>query len=634
MPKPHGLLSSLQLPEAVARLEHQDKVKLAREVREEIIHTVSDNGGHLAPSLGVVELTIALLSVFNPEKDRIIWDVGHQCYPWKLLTGRAGRFHTLRRRGGLSGFPKPEESPCDAFGAGHASTSISAALGMAVARDLAGGNEHVVAIIGDGALSGGMALEALNQAGGMGRRLIVILNDNKMSISENVGALSLFLSRNLSKGWVMRIKRSVARLLLSIPRVGPWLLETMQRGENSFKSFFTPGMLFEAFRFNYIGPVPGHNISQLTRHLEMAKALDQPVLLHVSTRKGKGYTPAEEDPAKFHGVPSVEPETCLFLPPNAPTSNHSFTKVFGQALVEMGRLNPRVVAITAAMPDGTGTAAFKAAFPDRFVDVGICEEHAVTFAAGLAARGFRPVVAIYSTFLQRSYDQIIHDVCLQNLPVIFCLDRAGLVGQDGPTHHGAFDLSFLRSAPGLRIIAPRSEAELCHALFTAVSLGDAPMAIRYPRGSGPNLMAKEFHLLTPGQGELLMDAGNQAAAVIMGVGPLLNFAIDAAAVMAEEGLKISVFDVRWVKPLPAAQIQDLIRTCPRLLIVEENSAAGGLASAILECLADADLLANLHVERLSLPDAFVEHGTPPELHSALHLDCEGMLRALNKLLQH
>ena len=392
---------------------------------------VSKNGGHLAPSLGVVELTLALLHTFNMEQDKIVWDVGHQAYAYKLLTGRASQFHTLRTLGGLAGFPRRSESPYDRFGVGHSSTSISAALGMAMARDLAGGKEHVLAVIGDGSLTAGEAFEGLNLAGHMGRRLIVVLNDNEISISPNVGALSLFLSRTLSRRWVRQTRKDVLQLLRSIPRIGQKLALYAMRGEWSFKSFFTPGMLFEAFRFTYIGPVDGHDLPALCRHLQMAAAVeDGPVLLHVRTCKGKGYAPAEKDPTHFHGVGHFEPETGLLIPSSNKTP--SFTGIFGKTLVELAEKDDRLLAITAAMPEGTGTNLFEERFPERFVDVGICEQHAVTFAAGLASQGYRPFVAIYSTFSQRAYDQIIHDVCIQKLPVTLCLDRAGAGGRRRP----------------------------------------------------------------------------------------------------------------------------------------------------------------------------------------------------------
>lgn len=631
------------LPAGIADLSLEEKYALAQELRDEIISVVAHNGGHLAPSLGVVELTLALLSVFDAKTDPIIWDVGHQSYPWKILTGRADRFDTLRRYGGISGFPRRSESPYDYFGVGHASTSISAALGMAVARDLKGGTEHVVAVIGDGALTGGLALEALNQAGGMGKRLIVILNDNGMSISKNVGAISLFLSRNLSRHGVMRIKNRVGDAMRSVPKVGDWLLDTVRRGETSFKSFFTPGMLYEAFGINYIGPVDGHDIAKLERHLEAAKVLDMPVLLHVRTQKGRGYTPAEENPSRFHGISRFDLQTGESLSPPPPSDDYSgpgFTPAFAAALCQLAENDERIVAITAAMPDGTGTSMFQARFPSRFIDVGICEEHAVTLAAGLAARGMRPVVAIYSTFLQRAYDQIIHDVCLQHLPVTFCLDRAGLVGEDGPTHHGAFDLSWLRAVPGLSVVAPRDELDLRNCLATALSL-NAPVALRYPRGRSERLPAEirekcqqgdtpDFIPLPPGEGELTLRGKDVC---VMAVGLQVHMAEEAARrIEAESGRRVSVFDARWIKPLPEKQILDLARNHRALLLVEENTRMGGFSSAVLELLADNDLLDGKIIRRATLPDDFVPHGSCEQLRSLTGLDTSHLYSLISSML--
>ncbi len=631
------------LPAGIADLSLEEKYALAQELRDEIISVVAHNGGHLAPSLGVVELTLALLSVFDAKTDPIIWDVGHQSYPWKILTGRADRFDTLRRYGGISGFPRRSESPYDYFGVGHASTSISAALGMAVARALKGGTEHVVAVIGDGALTGGLALEALNQAGGMGKRLIVILNDNGMSISKNVGAISLFLSRNLSRHGVMRIKNRVGDVMRSVPKVGDWLLDTVRRGETSFKSFFTPGMLYEAFGINYIGPVDGHDIAKLERHLEAAKVLDMPVLLHVRTQKGRGYTPAEENPSRFHGISRFDLQTGESLSPPPPSDDYSgpgFTPAFAAALCQLAENDERIVAITAAMPDGTGTSMFQARFPSRFIDVGICEEHAVTLAAGLAARGMRPVVAIYSTFLQRAYDQIIHDVCLQHLPVTFCLDRAGLVGEDGPTHHGAFDLSWLRAVPGLSVVAPRDELDLRNCLATALSL-NAPVALRYPRGRSERLPAEirekcqqgdtpDFIPLPPGEGELTLRGKDVC---VMAVGLQVHMAEEAARrIEAESGRRVSVFDARWIKPLPEKQILDLARNHRALLLVEENTRMGGFSSAVLELLADNDLLDGKIIRRATLPDDFVPHGSCEQLRSLTGLDTQHLYTLISSML--
>ncbi|MBO5490058.1 MAG: 1-deoxy-D-xylulose-5-phosphate synthase, partial [Desulfovibrio sp.] len=545
------LLDGIDTPARLQSFSDAQLAQLAREVRCRIIEVVSHNGGHLAPSLGVVELTLALLATFDVGRDRLVWDVGHQAYAYKLLTGRAARFHTLRTFGGLSGFPRMAESPYDHFGVGHSSTSISAALGMALARDLAGLDHHVIAVIGDGSLTAGEAFEGLNLAGHMGRRLIVVLNDNEMSISPNVGALSLFLSRTLSRRWVRQTRREVLKFLRSIPRIGQKLAVYAMRGEWSFKSFFTPGMLFEAFRFNYIGPVDGHDIPALRRHLAAAAAIeDGPVLLHVRTCKGKGYAPAEKNPTLYHGIGLFTPETGQPVPSTAKLP--SFTKVFSKTLVELAEHNDKIIAITAAMPEGTGTDAFRARFPDRFVDVGICEQHAVTFAAGLAGQGYRPALAVYSTFLQRAYDQIVHDVCLQNLPVTFCVDRAGLVGEDGATHHGAFDIAYLRHVPNMHLLAPRDEDMLRHCLYTALNVS-GPCALRYPRGAGFGVPLEGApRPLAPGVGEILQDGADVA---VIAAGNRVHPALEAAALAEQEGgIRTLVFDPVWLKPLPEAQL--------------------------------------------------------------------------------
>lgn len=625
-------LADIHDPAQLIGLSDAELARLAGEVRERIIATVAANGGHLAPSLGVVELTMALLAEFDLNRDKLIWDVGHQAYAHKLLTGRAAEFSSLRRLGGLSGFPRPAESPYDHFGVGHSSTSISAALGMAQARDLAGLRHHVVAVIGDGSLTGGEAFEGLNLAGHMGRRLIVVLNDNEMSISPNVGALSLFLSRTLSSRWVRQTRREVLRFLRSIPRIGQKLAIYAMRGEWSFKSFFTPGMLFEAFRFTYIGPVDGHDIPALRRHLQMAAAVeDGPVLLHVRTRKGKGYAPAENDPTRFHGVGLFSPETGEAVAPAGQKKPPAFTRVFGDTLVELAERDKRIIAITAAMPEGTGTDRFRARFPERFVDTGICEQHAVTFAAGLASQGFRPVLAIYSTFLQRGYDQVVHDVCLQNLPVTFCIDRAGLVGADGATHHGAFDIAYLRHIPNMRLIAPRDEDMLRHALKTALAQ-DGPCAVRYPRGAGVGVERKGApHVLPVGSGEVLCQGSGLA---IIAAGPCAHAALEAARrIGAATGTCPLVFDPVWLKPLPEAQLADLARGFDRLLLVEEGTRTGGFASGVLEYLNDAGLLRGQRIRRLGLADAFVEHGTQAELRGLQGLDVDGLTEAGLALLR-
>ncbi|TVM18481.1 1-deoxy-D-xylulose-5-phosphate synthase [Oceanidesulfovibrio indonesiensis] len=603
---------------------------LAGGLRREIIEVVSRNGGHLAPSLGVVELTVAMLNVFDPGKDRIVWDVGHQAYAYKILTSRRSRFHTLRTMGGVSGFPKMSESPYDHFGVGHSSTSISAALGMAMGRDLNADSSKVLAVIGDGSMTAGLAFEGLNQAGDMGRDLIVVLNDNEMSISRNVGALSSFLSRNLSARWLKKFKRETENFFKQLPGIGTDIADYMRKSESSFKSFFTPGMLFEAFRFNYIGPIDGHDISDLVDVFDHVKRLEGPNLVHVLTRKGKGYEPAESNPTYFHGVGCFEPETGLakkFTVDGCPEIP-SYTEVFGDTLANLAGKDSSVIAITAAMPEGTGLSKFADAYPERFVDVGICEQHAVTFAAGLATQGYKPVVAIYSTFLQRSYDQIVHDVCLQKLPVIFCLDRAGLVGEDGPTHHGAYDIAYLRHIPEMVMMAPKDEAELQSMLATALELG-RPVAIRYPRGLGVGAKLTDQPQPVPvGEGELIREGTD---AMVIALGSRVYPALEGAAALEAEGLDVGVFNTRFVKPLPIQQILELAAKCPRLVIAEEHTRMGGFASAVLESLADADALSGLTIRRVALPDSFVEHGTQKELRAAVGVDKTGIMNAVREL---
>jgi 1-deoxy-D-xylulose-5-phosphate synthase len=621
------ILTRIKHPHDVAGLSSEERTVLAEEIRQVIIGTVSMNGGHLAPSLGVVELTLALLSAFDPGHDKLVWDVGHQAYAYKILTGRMADFHTLRTMGGVSGFPRPAESPYDHFGVGHSSTSISAALGLAMARDRKGEKHDVIAIIGDGSMTAGLAYEGLNQAGGWGGRLIVVLNDNEMSISKNVGALSLFLSRKLAQRWVKRLKKDMEGWISSLPYGGD-LMGYVRRGEESFKSFFTPGMLFEAFRFNYLGPIDGHNTERMIEVFSEVKEIEGPVLVHVLTKKGRGYAPAESNPTYFHGVGCFEPETGLVE--KSGVSIPSYTQVFGQALLAMARTDPRIVAITAAMPEGTGLSAFAAELPERFVDVGICEQHAVTFAGGLAIEGFRPVVAIYSTFLQRSYDQIVHDVCLQNLPVTFCLDRGGLVGEDGATHHGAFDLSYLRHIPNLTLMVPGSVAELPGMLAAALAQ-PGPVAIRYPRGAGEGLAVPDNPVPVPiGRGELIRE-GTDALVVAIGsrVMPAVVAANELAAVTGKE---VAVFNARFVKPLPTEQLLELAGRFPLWLTVEENVLQGGFGAAVLECLADANVCSGLTVRRLGLPDAFVEHGSQNALRVLCGIDKEGIKTALLSLL--
>ncbi|MFW6178278.1 MAG: 1-deoxy-D-xylulose-5-phosphate synthase [Desulfohalobiaceae bacterium] len=623
------LLPLISRPQQVQELSLQQLQQLTDELRQEIIKTVSCTGGHLAPSLGVVELTVALLKLFDPEADRLIWDVGHQSYVYKILTQGQERFRTLRQKGGISGFPNRQESKYDHFGVGHSSTSVSAALGMAIARDLLQQKHKVLAVIGDGSMTAGLAYEGLNQAGDLDRDLVVILNDNEMSISKNVGALSSFFSRKLADQRFLRFKEDLKSWLRQVPRIGDELVNYARRSEESLKSFFTPGMLFEAFKFTYLGPINGHNLQHLLTVLEQVRSMQGPVLVHALTTKGKGYPPAEKNPTHFHGVGCFEPQTG-----QKSTSKHKtapdYSTVLGQSLCTLASQDQRVLAISAAMPEGTGLGDFKASYPDRFFDVGICEQHAVTFAAGLASQGFKPVVCIYSTFLQRSYDQIVHDVCLQNLPVVFCLDRAGLVGEDGATHHGAFDLSYLRHIPNMTLMAPKDEPELQDMLVFALQQ-PGPVAIRYPRGQGPGKELRQQCLeIDPGQGELLQD-GQDAA--ILAVGSMVCTAWQAAQELEkEQNLSLTVFNTRFVKPLPEEQILELATKTKRLLFVEENALQGGFSSAALELLADQDLLQDLHVRRLGLQDRFWEHGKQDELRSLAGLDQESIKQALLELL--
>ncbi len=645
-----NILETHHTPEAIKTLSLQEKEELAAQVRQKIVDTVSKTGGHLAPSLGVVDLTIALLSLFDPLKDKIIWDVGHQAYAWKILTDRYEKFHTLRQKNGISPFPKPSESPYDHFIAGHASISISAALGKAHARDLMQEKNHVVAIIGDGALTGGVAYEALNQAGELKKKMIVILNDNNMSISPNVGSFSRFISGSLSNSWAIKIKRSIRDFLYSKPKTGRSMLTFLKKGEQSFKSFTTPGSLFEAFDFNYIGPVDGNNIEQVIRHIEIAKSalnLNQPVLLHLKTVKGKGYQPAEFDPSSFHSTGVFEPETGLVSPKKASsTSSLSATDAFSEAICALAKENNMITAVTAAMIEGTGLHKFKELYPDRCIDVGICEQHAVTFAAGLASEGFSPIVAIYSTFMQRAYDQIIHDICLPKLPVIFCLDRAGLVGEDGASHHGMFDLSFLRNIPNMHILVPSGPEDMLDCLATAINL-KVPVALRYPRGKTSRASSIDIskHKIIPlGEGEFFSPNNTQStinidtnllparekAFCIITIGTVKDIAIEAAnTYFNEENTNIPVFNARFVKPLPAMQLDEIAKYCSRLIIVEENTEVGGFSSAILEYYNDSNQLHNLKIHRLALPDAFIEHGTRKELHDMYNLNAQGVLDLLD-----
>jgi 1-deoxy-D-xylulose-5-phosphate synthase len=621
------LLDAVNNPQELKKLPPEFLPQLAKEIRGKIISTVAKTGGHLAPSLGVVELTIALHYVFDCPRDKIVWDVGHQAYAHKLLTGRQDRFHTLRQYGGLSGFPKRCESCYDAFDTGHSSTSVSAALGMASARCLKRERHKVIAVIGDGAMTAGIAFEALNNTGDLNKDLIVVLNDNGMSIAPNVGALSSFFSRKLTRPTMVFLKKQVENLLRSFPAIGEDLVAWAKRSEESFKAFFTPGMLFEALKFTYLGPVNGHRLDHLIETFNNVKNLNGPILVHVLTTKGKGYQPAETDPTHFHGLGKFDPETGE--PKKSVGEVPSYTEVFGDTLVRLARENPKIVAITAAMPDGTGLVNFHKEFPNRFFDVGICEQHAVTFAGGLALEGMRPVATIYSTFLQRAYDQVLHDICLQELPVVFALDRAGIVGEDGETHQGLFDLSYLRHLPNLVLMAPKDENELRDMLYTAVE-HPGPIALRYPRGRGMGVgFSAALSKVPIGQAEVLREGEDL---LILALGSTVYPALAAADELAKQGASATVVNARFIKPLDETLILSLAAKHGRVLTVEENVLAGGFGSAVLELLADQGLF-GVTVNRLGIPDVFVEHGSQEILRKKYELDTPGILKNALAILE-
>jgi 1-deoxy-D-xylulose-5-phosphate synthase len=619
------LLDDIDSPADIKDLTPAELSTLALELREMIIETTSRVGGHLASSLGAVELTLALHYVFDAPADKIIWDVGHQAYPHKILTGRRDSFRTLRQLGGISGFPKRSESAFDAFGTGHSSTSISAALGMAAARDLSGKENKVVAVIGDGSMTAGLAFEGLNQAGHIDKDIVVVLNDNEMSISKNVGALSTFLSRKITGRFANKVKHEIESFIKSIPMVGDRLLGITKRAEDSLITFLTPGMLFEGLGFQYIGPIDGHDIEALIDTLKGTNDLNGPVLVHVLTKKGKGYEPAEQNPASFHGVSPFTIKTGKAKRRSKP----SYTKFFSSALVEIAENDDRIVAITAAMPEGTGLSAFAETFPDRFFDVGIAEQHALTFAAGLAAEGYVPVTAIYSTFLQRAYDEICHDVCLQNLPVVIALDRAGIVGADGPTHHGLFDISYLRHLPNMVVSAPKDAAELRQLLYSATRYG-CPVVVRYPRGVSAGAKAKEpLKEIPKGSAEVLRDGTD---VTILALGTMVAPALEAALILEEAGIKAGVVNARFVKPLDTELILKAVRTTGAIVTVEENALQGGFGSAVLELMEEHGV--ECRVKRLGIPDVFIEHGTQDELKALIGLDVPGIEKAVKVLLGH
>lgn len=621
-----GILDTLVSPNQIKKMSVTELACLAEEIRQRLIETVSRTGGHLAPNLGVVELTLAIHRVFDTPQDKIIFDVGHQSYVHKILTGRAERFHTLRTKGGISGFPKRSESEHDSFGTGHSSTSISAALGMALARDMNGEDHQVIAVIGDGSMTGGQAFEALNHAGNTDAHMIVILNDNEMSIDKNVGALSEYLSKMRVASSYNRIKHDAESFLKQIPAVGDKAFKTVKKMKDGLSYLLVPpGMLFEELGFHYYGPIDGHNVELLTEILTNAKNKEGPVLVHVLTKKGKGYRPAEEHADVFHGVGKFCVETGEV---HKKASAPSYTSVFSNTLVALAETDGDIVGITAAMPEGTGLKKFGQRFPKQFFDVGIAEQHAVTLAAGLAAEGKKPVVALYSTFAQRAYDQLLHDVCLQNLPVVLAIDRAGLVGEDGPTHHGVFDFSYCRLIPNLVDMAPKDENELRHMLYSALSYA-CPVALRYPRGSGVGVaMDDTLERLPIGKGEVLREGKD---VMMLAIGTMVHTAQRAAEMLEQNGIDAGVINLRFAKPLDRELILDVAKKYPYLVTIEENALAGGVGSAILELLNDAGLY-DVKMLRLGIPDRFIEHGNRSLLLADLGLDEETITEQVKRFV--
>lgn len=608
------LLNTINSPEDVKKLSEQQLEQLTQEIRQFMISVISKTGGHLAPNLGVVELTLALHRVFSTPKDKLVFDVGHQAYVHKIITGRREQFPTLRQYGGLSGFPKRSESEHDAFGTGHSSTSISAALGMAVARDLQGEDYDVVAVIGDGSMTGGMAFEGLNNAGDLHKRMIVVLNDNEMSISKNVGAMSEYLYQLRTGETYNKIKSDIEGWLKNM-EFGTDVLKAIRRLKGSVKYLMVPSSIFEELGYTYLGPIDGHALNALQDVFHAAKKIDGPVLVHVLTKKGKGYAPAEESPNKFHGTGPYELETGKKIAnPNAPIT---YTEVFGNTLTDMAKEDKKIVGITAAMPDGTGLSTFAKAHPDRFFDVGIAEQHAVTAAAGMAAAGLKPVAAIYSTFMQRAYDSVLHDICMQNLHVTMCLDRAGLVGDDGFTHHGVFDYAYLRSMPKMTIMAPKDENELRHMLKTALDF-NGPISVRYPRGSGLGVdISGPMEDLPIGKAEVLKEGFDLC---FWAIGSMVKPALDAAELLAKEGISAGVVNMRFAKPLDTELLKAHAQRYGKIITLEEGVLAGGVGSAVLEYLNQEELLDKCRVLTLGIPDEFILHGDKALLFKDIGLD--------------
>jgi 1-deoxy-D-xylulose-5-phosphate synthase len=631
------LLDRVNNPSDLKKIPVAELPQLAQEIRETILNLVAEKGGHLGASLGAVELTIALHYVFDTPNDRLVWDTGHQAYPHKLLTERKGQFKTIRQYQGISGFLSRAESPYDTFGAGHAGTSISAALGMAEARDQLMGDaptaskRRVIAIIGDGSMTAGMAYEALNHAGGLKSDMIVILNDNEMSISKNVGAFSSYLTRIITGPLYTKVRKETESWLKQIPKIGDPLFKAVKKAEVSVKGLISPGSLFEELGFRYIGPIDGHRLDLLLATFQNIKHLPGPLLVHLLTTKGKGYAPAEKNQAAFHGTSAFDLSTGEAKKKSAQTT---YTSVFANAIVQLARKDRRIVAITAAMPDGTGLTPFAKEFPDRFYDVGIAEQHGVTLAAGMAADGLRPFVAIYSTFLQRGFDQIVHDVALQNLPVVFCLDRAGLVGEDGPTHHGTLDIAYLKGIPNLTLMSPKDENELTRMLATALTLG-GPCAIRYPRGEGIGVPLDNPPLPVP-VGEAEIVRGNLSErwdVALIAIGNMVHPALSAAALLKEQGINAGVVNARFIKPIDKKTIAKVAQICQQIVTLEDHVLSGGFGESVLACLfEEASPQLPLRMLRIGLPDRFVTHGSPALLRKECEMDTDSIVKRVISFL--
>ncbi|TSA28542.1 MAG: 1-deoxy-D-xylulose-5-phosphate synthase [Ignavibacteriales bacterium] len=622
----YKVLFKVNSPADVKTLSINDLKTLCVEIREYMVDVISQIGGHFGGGLGTVELTVALHKVFDTPNDLIVWDTGHQAYPHKIITGRRDQLKTIRRLNGISGFLKRTESEYDAFGAGHASTSISAALGMAVARDIQKTNKKIIAVIGDGAMTGGMAYEAMNNSGLIKSNLIVVLNDNNMSIAPNVWQLSNYFSEMIAHPDYNRFKGAIWDLTGKLDNFGDRIRRVTARVESGIKSMITPGMLFEALGFRYFGPVNGHSLEQLIKIFEQIKNLNGPILVHATSEKGKGYKPAENHVQRLHAATPFDKVTGESIKKAGGTP--AYTTIFGNALVEIAKQNPKVIGITAAMPDGTGLDIFQKEMPERYFDVGIAEEHAVTFAAGMATQGIIPVVAIYSTFLQRAFDQMIHDVALQKLHVVFVLDRAGLVGADGPTHHGAFDLTYLRLIPNMVIMAPKDEAELRDMLFTAVNYEKGPIAIRYPRGSALGVPVKDgFTEMQIGKAERLVKGQDVA---LLAVGNMVEYAKKSSEKLLADGIRCEIINMRFIKPLDVDMLNDVVTRFEKIVTLEESTIIGGFGTGVLEYLAERNFKND--ILRIGLPDKFVDHGTQEELHKQLGIDPDGIVEKIKKFL--